>query len=70
MDSRTFVKVLCAQEALTYKKVAEILAEKTGKHYTRVSVSNKLAKDSFRLSEAFILADALDYDLTLVKRKK
>jgi len=48
MNSRAFVKILCAQEALTYKKVAGILAEKTGKHYTEVSVSNKLAKDSFR----------------------
>ncbi len=69
MNSRAFVKILCAQKALTYKKVAGILAEKTGKHYTEVSISNKLAKDSFRFSEAFILADALGYDLTLVKRK-
>ena len=69
MDSRKFVKVLCAQEALTYKKVAEILAEKTGKHYTKTSLSSKLCKDSFRYTEAFVLADALGYDLTLVKRK-
>lgn len=69
MDSRTFVKILCAHEALTYKKVAGILAEKTGKHYTKTSVSSKLAKDSFRFTEAFILADALGYDLVPVKRK-
>ena len=69
MDSRTLVKVLCAQAALTYKKVAEILAKKTGGHYTKTSVSSKLAKDTFRFSEAFILADALGYDLVPVKRK-
>ncbi len=69
MDSRTFVKVLCAQEALTYKKVAEILVEKTGRHYTKASVNNKVYKDTLRFSEAFILADALGYDLVPVKRK-
>lgn len=69
MDSRTFVKILCAHEALTYKKVAEILAEKTGKRYTKASVNNKVYKDTLRYTEAFILADALGYDLTLVKRK-
>ncbi len=69
MNSRTFVKILCAKEALTYKKVAEILVEKTRNHYTKTSVSSKLAKDTLRFSEAFILADALGYDLTLTKRK-
>jgi len=70
MDSRKFVKVLCAQEALTYKKVAEILADKTGKHYTKASVNNKVYKDTLRFTEAFILADALGYDLVPVKRKQ
>ncbi len=69
MNSKQIVKVLCAQEALTYKKVAEILAEKTGRYYTRASVNNKLHKDTLRFTEAFILADALGYDLVPVKRK-
>lgn len=69
MDSRTLVKILCAHEALTYEKAAKILAERTNKHYTKVSLNNKLFKDTLRFSEAFILADALGYDLVPVKRK-
>lgn len=70
MDSRTLVKILCAHEALNYEKVAKILVEKTGRHFTKHSLSDKLYKDTLRFSEAFILADALGYDLTLVKRKE
>ncbi len=69
MNSKQFVKVLCAKEALNYEKAAEILAEKTGKHFTKTSLSSKIYKDTLRFSEAFILADALGYDLTLTKRK-
>lgn len=70
MNSRKFVKVLCANEALKYENIAEILAEKTGRHFTRSSLSDKLCKDTLRFTEAFILADALGYDLILTKRKE
>ena len=70
MDSKTLVKILCAHEALNYEKAAKILAEKTGKYFTKTSLSSKIYKDTLRYSEAFMLADALGYDLIPVKRKK
>ncbi len=69
MNSKTLVKILFAHEALTYEKAAKILAEKTGKHYTKTSFSSKVYKDTLRFTEAYILADALGYDLVPVKRK-
>lgn len=69
MDSKTFIKILCAHEALTHEKAAEILAEKTGKHYTKTSLDSKIYKNTLRYTEAYILADALGYDLVPVKRK-
>lgn len=69
MNSRVLVKILCAREAINYEKAAKVLAEKTGKHYTKASLNNKIHKDTLRFTEAYVLADALGYDLTLVKRK-
>ncbi len=69
MDLKTFIKILCAYGAINYEKAAEILAEKTGKHYTKDSFSSKIYKGTLRFNEVYILADALGYDLTLVKRK-
>ncbi len=69
MNSRQFVKILCTQECINYEKAAKILVEKTGRHFTKGSLSDKLYKDTLRFTEAFILADALGYDLVSVKRK-
>lgn len=70
MNSRQLVKVLCAQECINYEKAAQIIQEKTGRHFTKTSLSSKIYKDTLRFSEAFILADALGYDLLPVKRKE
>ena len=69
MDSKTLVKILCAQEAITYEKAAKIQQKKTGRRYTKTSFSSKIYKDTLRFTEVFILADALGYDLVPVKRK-
>jgi len=70
MNSRKFVKTLCNEEDLKYKDMVEILSEKTGKRYTYQSLYGKISRNSLTFTEAYILADALGYDLTLAKRKK
>lgn len=69
MNSKKFVKNLCNLEDIKYTDVVKILSDKTGKEYTYQSLCGKLARNTFTLFEAHILADALGYDLELVKRK-
>lgn len=70
MNSKQLIKILCTYECINYEKAAAIIAEKMNKRFTKASLNGRISKDTLRFSEAFILADALGYDLTPVKRKK
>ena len=62
MNSRQFVKILCTQECINYEKAAKILVEKTGRHFTKGSLSDKLYKDTLRFTEAFIWTELVELD--------
>ncbi len=69
MNSKKFVKNLCNLEDIKYTDVVKILSDKTGNKYTYQSLYGKLARNTLRFNEVYILADTLGYDLELVKRK-
>lgn len=69
MNSKKYVKNICNLEDLKYEDIAKILSEKLSKKYTYQALYGKLTRDSLTYTEAFILADALGYDLNLKKRK-
>ena len=70
MNAKEQVKVMMAREGLTAKKLAEMLVEKTGKHYTQQSVLHKIFLSSFRYDEIKIIADLLGYEINITKIKK
>lgn len=68
MNSKEQVKIMMVKEGLTAKKLAEILVEKTGKHYTQQSILHKISLSSFRYDEIKIIADLLGYELNISKK--
>lgn len=67
MTSKEQVKIIMLRENLTAKKLAEILVEKTGKHYTANSISHKIHASSFRYDEVKTIADIFGYKITIEK---
>lgn len=67
MNAKEQVKVMMVKEGLTAKKLAVMLAEKTGKHYTQQSVLHKISLSSFRYDEVKTIADLLGYKINIEK---
>lgn len=67
MDIRNDIKYYMAREAVTFKKLAELMTEKTGKKYTINSLSGKLIRESITLKEALQVLEILGYDLKITK---
>ena len=67
MTSKEQVKIIMLRENLTAKKLAAILVEKTGKHYTQSSILNKISTSSFRYDEVKTIADIFGYKITIEK---
>lgn len=70
MTSKNELKILIMKEALTVKKLAELLSKKTGKRYTQRSLQNKIFLSSLNYDEMETIANMLGYDIKIVKKQK
>ena len=68
MSSKKELRILIMREALTVKKLAAMLVEKTGKHYTQRSLQNKISLSSLNFDEMETIADILGYEIKIVKK--
>lgn len=67
MNIRNDVKYYMACEAFTFKSLAKMMSEKTGKKYTINSLSGKLIRESITLKETIQILDILGYHLEIKK---
>ncbi len=67
MDIRNDIKYYMAREAVTFKQLAAMMTEKTGKKYTINSLSGKLIRESITLKETLQIFDILGYHLDIKK---
>ena len=67
MDIRNDIKYYMAREAVTFKQLASLMSEKTGKKYTINSLSGKLIRESITLKETLQILDVLGYHLDIKK---
>lgn len=67
MNSKEQIKIMMVKENLTAKQLAQILVEKTGKHYTQQSILHKISLSSFRFDEVRTIAELLGYKITIEK---
>ncbi len=67
MDIRNDIKYYMAREAVTFKQLASMMTEKTGKKYTINSLSGKLIRESITLKETLQILDILGYHLDIKK---
>lgn len=70
MSSREELKILIMREALTVKKLADILSINTGKYYTQRSLQNKISLSSLNYDEMETIADLLGYEIIIKKKSK
>lgn len=68
MNSKEQVKIMMMRERLTAKALAQLLVEKTGKHYTQQSLLHKISLSSFRYDEVKTIADLLGYEIEINKK--
>lgn len=68
MSSKEQIKIMMLKEHLTAKQLAEMLAQKTGKHYTHQSLLHKISLSSLRYDEIETVADLLGYEIQIVKK--
>ena len=57
------------KEALTVQKLADLLTQKTGKHYTQRCLQNKIFLSSLNYDEMETIADILGYEIKIVKKQ-
>ena len=69
MSSKEELKILIMREALTVKKLADLLCVKTGKRYTQRSLQNKISLSSLNYDEMETIANILGYEIKIVKKK-
>lgn len=67
MSSREQVKIMIIKERLTVEKLANLLKQKTGKHYTQQSLQHKISLSSLRYDEMEVIAELLGYKITIEK---
>lgn len=68
LNLKNYIKSLLQLNAVTIKKMAELMAAKSGKKYTPGSLSNKINRESLTLKEAYIFADILGYKIEFKKK--
>lgn len=69
MSVKEDVKFLLAKEAMTMKRLAELMKEKTGYPYNLKVISDKLARKTLKYEEFRVILDILGYDIDYKKRK-
>lgn len=67
MSSQEQVKIMILKERLTVQKLANMLREKTGKHYTQQSLQHKISLSSLRYDEVETIAEMLGYKISIEK---
>jgi len=70
MSSKEELRILIMREALTVKKLADLLKEKTGKAYTQSSLQNKISLSSLNYDEMEVIADLLGYEIKIQKKSR
>lgn len=70
MSSKEELKILIMREALTVKKLADMLCKKTGRRYTQRSLQNKISLSSLNFDEMEEIADLLGYTIKIEKKVK
>lgn len=68
MSSKEELRILIMREALTVKKLADMLTLKTGKKYTQRSLQNKISLSSLNYDEMETIADLLGYEINIKKK--
>lgn len=69
MSSNEEVRLLIVKEGLTVKKLANMLVEKTGRHYTQSSLQQKITSSSLRYDEMEDIAELLGYEIKIERKK-
>ncbi len=69
MSSNEEVRLLIVKEGLTVKKLANMLVEKTGRHYTQSSLQQKITASSLRYDEMEDIAELLGYEIKIERKK-
>jgi len=67
MTAKEQVKILLVKEHLSVKELAELLIQKTGKHYTQQSLLHKLSRGTLRYDEVEIITKMLGYTIKIEK---
>ena len=70
MSSREELRILIMREALTVKKLANLLTQKTGKVYTQSSLQNKISLSSLNYDEMETIAGLLGYEIKIQKKDR
>lgn len=68
MSSKEELRILIMREALTVKKLADLLTSKTGKKYTQSSLQNKISLSSLNYDEMEVIANLLGYEIKILKK--
>ena len=63
LQAKELIKIFVSQRALTIKKLADLLTEKTGKKYTQGSLSHKINRGTISYNEVLLIAEILNYKL-------
>lgn len=69
LDANTQIRVFLTQRGSNITKLAKLLEEKTGKHFTRQSLSNRLRAGTIRYDEMLIIADILGFEISFDEKK-
>jgi len=69
MSVRTDIKTLLAENDISITKLAKMISEKTGKHYSQSNISQKLMRNTLKYEEAKLIGELLGYELKFIRIK-
>lgn len=70
MESKNYIKSILKLNAVTIKKMAELLNEKYPNKYTQNSLSLKINNNRLTFEEACVIGEILGYKLEFIKNTK
>ncbi len=63
MDANTQIRTLLTMRGSNITKLAKLLAERTGKSYSKQNLSSKLRAGTIRYDEMLVIADILGFEI-------
>ncbi len=63
------IKMLLLENDMSITDMAKKMSERTGKHYSRSNISQKLIRGTLKYEEALLIGEILGYDLKFVRVK-